>query len=168
MYPCIKYVFSTTGFVGGTYYNDEGGASNHMCLRPDPIFRPTDEARSTRSEVHGAEYHHPPKSQLHDHEVPCAVCQVTRRSMLMMPGTNLCDEGWTTEYVGYISSEKGGNANHHRSEFICVDDDAEPTPNSSPDDDDGILLIPAQTICGSLPCLPYVDSKDLLCVVCSR
>ena len=130
------------------------------------MFRPNDEERADRAEVHGAEYRFPPKSQMHYHDVPCAVCLVTRSVVLMMPGTNLCNEGWTTEYVGYIAAERIDNS-HYRSEFICVDDDPETTAYSSPDNDGGTMLYPAQTICGSLPCIPYVDSKDLLCAVCS-
>ena len=138
-----------------------------MCLRRDPIFRLTDAKRTYRVEVHGAEYKDPPKPHLHYHDVPCAVCQVTRRSVLMMPGTNLCNEGWSTEYVGQISAERvdGG---HYRSEFICVDEDAEISDYSSPDRDDGVTFYPAQVVCGSLPCIPYVADKDLLCVVCTR
>ena len=57
--------------------------------------------------MYGVEYRHPAKPQLHAHEVPCAVCAVTRRQVVMMPGTNLCDDGWATEYVGYISAGRG-------------------------------------------------------------
>ena len=54
--------------------------------------------------MHGAEYYNPFNGMLHNHDVPCAVCSVTRRQVLMMPGTNLCQERWTTEYVGQISA----------------------------------------------------------------
>ena len=162
-------VLFLTGVVGGSHYSQPGGGSNYLCLRSDPVFREDDPgvARIIRATVHGAEYQHPYKDQLHDHNVPCAICQVTHKTALMMPGTNLCDEGWTTEYVGYIAAERDHTA-HHRSEFICVDDDAEPSDRSNPIDQNGVLLQPTQTICGSLPCLPYVKNKDLLCVVCSR
>ena len=153
--------------VGGARFNQQGAGNSHLCLRTDPVFRTDDEPREYSAEVYGAEYEYPHKTELHDHEVPCAVCQVTRKAALMMPGTNKCDDGWSTEYVGYIAAG-GTYASNHRTDFICVDDDAETTPVSNPANDDGILLAPAQTICGSLPCLPYVDYKDLLCVVCSR
>ena len=85
----------------------------------------------------------------------------------MIPGTNLCNEGWTTEYVGQISATRTAS-NHFRSEFVCMDDDPEMSSHSRPDYDNGALFYPAQVICGSLPCTPYVANKDLLCVVCSR
>ena len=84
-----------------------------------------------------------------------------------MPGTNLCDEGWTTEYVGYVSSQRTVEG-RQRSEFICVDEDPEVTSHSSPDNDFGAVLYVVQTVCGSLPCIPYAADRDLLCVVCSR
>ena len=117
--------------------------------------------------MYGAEYKDPPKSQLHEHQAPCVVCQVTRRSALMMPGTNLCKEGWTTEYVGYVASARTYESRHPH-EFVCMDEDVEPTSHSKPELDGGAIFYPAQTICGYLPCLPYVEGKDLLCVVCSR
>ena len=155
------------GLAGGSFYSKEGGGANHLCLRNNPVFRPTDELRSVRAEVYGAEYNDPPKPLLHDHDVPCAVCLVTRSVVLMMPGTNLCNEGWTTEYVGQISTARTHDS-YHRTEFICMDDDAEKSLYSSPDNDNGAIFVPAQVICGSLPCTPYVEDKDLLCVVCSR
>ena len=164
----MNYNYVLTGFAGGSHYKSAAGGANHLCLRSDPVFRPTDESRvGLRAEVLGAEYGTPPKSLLHYHDVPCAVCVVTRKLVLMMPGTNLCDEGWTTEYVGYIAAARIAE-DRHRSEFICIDEDVEPTTNSGTDLEGGAILYPAQTVCGSLPCLPYVDSKDLLCVVCSR
>ena len=84
-----------------------------------------------------------------------------------MPGTNVCDEGWTTEYVGYVCTQ-GIYSGRHRSEFICVDEDPEVTSHSSPDQDNGAILYVVQTVCGSLPCIPYAADRDLLCVVCSR
>ena len=83
----------------------------------------------------------------------------------MMPGKDICDEGWTREYSGYISAER---SDHYRTDFVCMDDDAEPSFISSPENEDGVLLYPAQTICGSLPCQPYAQDMDLLCVVCTR
>ena len=48
------------------------------------------------------------------------------------------------------------------------DEDPEVTSHSSADLDAGMLLYVVQTVCGSLPCVPYADDRDLLCVVCSR
>ena len=139
-----------------------------MCFASQQGLQEVDEAISPRAEVYGAEYRNGYKPQLYEHEVPCAVCAVTRRQVLMMPGTNLCDEGWTTEYVGQISATSSTHETHLRTEFVCMDDDPEITTHSSPDNDQGVLFYTAQVICGSLPCTLYVEDEDLLCVVCSR
>ena len=153
--------------MGGTYYTAQGGGSNLLCLRNDPIFREAEDENSYshRTQVHGAEYRYQLNYDLNYHEIPCAICQVVRRSVLMMPGTNLCNEGWSTEYAGQISAAAD---DYQRSEFICLDDDAEPTHGSSPTIHYGVTLFSAETACGSLPCLPYLNAKDLLCVVCTR
>ena len=153
--------------MGGSNYNHQGGGADHLCLHSEPVFKSNDEKRSDRATVYGAEYHDPIFDEhLEHHDVPCAVCMVTRSQVLMIPGTNKCSEGWTTEYVGQIASENSDTSNK-RSEFICLDENPEVTQNSSPDKDHGVVLHAAQTICGSLPCLPYIEDRDLLCVVCS-
>ena len=83
----------------------------------------------------------------------------------MIPGRNRCDNGWHTEYVGYLAAEK---SSHYRTEFVCVDSEAEANPDGSSANENGASLFAAQGRCGSLPCGPYGDQRDLLCVVCSR
>ena len=85
--------------------------------------------------------------------------------MAMIPGRNQCDDGWQTEYVGFLAAEY---YLYYRTEFVCVDGEAEANPDGSSADVHGVLFHTAQTRCGSLPCPPYEDKKDLLCVVCSR
>ena len=114
-----------------------GGGSNHLCLESEPIFNSSDEVRSDQVEVYGAEYRAP--LILDKHDVPCAVCQVTRTSVLIMPGTNQCKEGWTTEYLGQISADRS-NSVHHRSELVCMDNDSEKTQYSNPEQEDGVIF----------------------------
>ena len=98
--------------MGGNHKGNMGGGSNYLCLRSDPIYRSSDEDKGDyRSEIYGTEYRLP-ESSVHYHEVPCAVCSITRRQVLMMPGTNRCDDGWTTEYVGFIATEQGWSLSH--------------------------------------------------------
>ena len=105
---------------------------------------------------------------LHDHDVPCAVCDVTNRGRyLMIPAKMTCPDGWTEEYHGYLMSEKH---DHPRSsDFICVDHHPEATPNSNANKD-GALLYMVEGRCngGALPCGKYVDGYELTCVVCTK
>ena len=106
------------------------------------------------------------KRNLHDHEAPCVVCFVkSRGSMLMMPARNDCPSGWTMEYKGYLMT---AHHNHgHPTDFICVDGDPEYVPGSHANKD-GALLYPVEGVCGSLPCLPYVNGRELTCAVCTK
>jgi len=121
--------------------------------------------------VYGAEYEVSDNtailpSNLHDHEAPCAVCHVTKRtSKLMVPGTYECPAGWTREYYGYLMTEHYGH-NHPR-DFICVDENAQATTGSH-ENKNGALLYFVQGTCGSLPCKPYIDGYELTCAVCTK
>ena len=54
---------------------------------------------------------------LHQENIPCAVCQAYegRMSLLMIPAQVKCPNSWTTEYVGYLLA---GRKTNRRSEFI--------------------------------------------------
>ena len=158
-------MFFRPGIAGGSYYSQTGGGSNYLCLHKDPIFRENRAPPGTRRAlVYGAEYQNTPIDGLNNHDVPCAVCQATRRSVLMIPARNQCELGWTTEYTGYLSAAYSG---HQRTEFVCMDGEAEPLPNSITSHD-GTLFYPVIGKCGSLPCLPYINDRELLCAVCTR
>jgi hypothetical protein len=80
--------------------------------------------QSRISRIYGAEYQtystgiYP--SSLHDHDVPCAVCHVAKRSsQMMIPGRNICPAGWTREYKGYLMAE---TQDYHRTMYTCVDE----------------------------------------------
>ena len=90
---------------------------------------------------------------------------MSRGSEMMVPARNDCPSGWTEEYHGYLMTEHYD----HKSvrDFICVDREAEYVPGSQADQN-GALLYLVQGACGSLPCLPYVDGRELTCAVCTK
>ena len=119
--------------------------------------------------MYGTEYHNTngivPNS--HDNNVPCAVCYVsTRTTLYMMPAKYTCPSGWTTEYYGYLMTERN-HPNHHRSHFICVDKVLKPVTGSYYHHD-GSLLSFVEGRCGSLPCPPYEETKELTCAICTK
>ena len=80
-------------------------------------------------------------------------------------GKNKCKKGWTKEYNGYLMS---GHYTHKAGkEYICVDKTAEKIKNSQANKD-GALLYPVEAVCGSLPCPPYTDGREMTCVVCTK
>jgi len=158
-----------SGRAGGTHYK-QGGASNPQCLPLDPSYLQEISGAQTRTYMYGAEYqtHTDSNSHLHgrhDHDVPCAVCYVTQHSTVyMLPAKYTCPSGWTREYYGYLMSEYRGN---HPSQFTCVDIAFKSVIGSSPNKD-GLLFYFVEGICGSLPCPPYQNYRELSCAVCSN
>ena len=83
----------------------------------------------------------------------------------MMPARNDCPSGWTEEYHGYLMAEY--HAAKHSTEFICVDGNPEYV-HGSKQNKNGALLYLVEGVCGSLPCLPYVEGRELTCAVCTK
>ena len=160
------------GRVGGSHYSHSGGGGNYQCLTEEPENFDFVAGTQTGSYMYGSEYETsfsgqstPSTSNLHDMDVPCAVCYVaTKTALLMIPGKYHCPENWRREYYGYLMAERN---NHHRSTFECVDANPEGTIGSNPNQN-GILFYHVEPRCGSLPCLPYEQEKEMTCAVCSR
>ena len=49
--------------------------------------------------------------------------------------------------------------------YVCLDAGAEYEKFDYADDNGKVMYI-VETICGSLPCPPYVNYRELTCVVC--
>ena len=83
----------------------------------------------------------------------------------MIPARNKCYDGWTTEYSGYLST--GYYVDAGASEYICVDGEPEVIKGGTANTD-GKLLYLVEGRCGSLPCPPYINGRELTCVVCTK
>ena len=158
--------------MGGSWYHHHGGASNYLCLPLNPIFERTTSGAQGSSYIYGTEYQVGGQrnmftnNNLHDHDAPCAVCHAASRgSHVMIPARNVCPSGWTLEYKGYLMSAHPGHPG--RTQFICVDGNAEATTGSHVDKN-GALLYFVESRCLSLPCPPYGNGKELTCVVCTK
>ena len=119
--------------------------------------------------IYGAEYEMtagtvpPATSNLHDHDVPCAVCYAKRKAVLMIPAKYTCPQNWTREYHGFLMSSR---YNQQRSTFECVDESPETIGSAT--SHNGALFYHVEPRCGSLPCPPYEQEKEMACVVCTR
>ena len=162
-----------TGIMGGEYYGHHGGGANYLCLPHNPKYDRYRNGVQGGGYMYGTEYEVSAfvgtvfKRNIHDHEAPCVVvCFVkSRSSMLMMPARNDCPSGWTEEYHGYLMTE---HADHqHSRDFICLDGDPEYVSGSQANRN-GALLYPVEGRCGSLPCLPYAEGRELTCAVCTK
>ena len=163
-----------SGITGGTFYNQEGGGANYLCMPKDPEYSSTLRYRggvNGHAFLYGTEYEGPLQG-VQNHNVPCAVCVLTSRSkVLMIPAKATCPSSWTREYYGYIMTEYVGAHNNNirgRTMFECVDADQESLPGSHPNTN-GALFYHVEANCNTgLPCPPYDQNKELNCVVCTN
>ena len=159
-----------TGRAGGSHYSHSGGGGNYQCVVVDPENFDFGAGTVDASYMYGAEYQiygNVPSSNLilHDDDVPCSVCYVASRvAVLMIPGKYTCPRNWTREYYGYLMAER---YSHQRSTFECVDVDPEVIAGGHANHD-GALFYHVEPRCGSLPCPPYEQEKEMTCAVCTR
>ena len=159
------------GRAGGTDFRESGGASNYLCMPDDPDYLQSQSDVQDISHVVGVEYFYAghPLSPLNFHNVPCAVCYVSTRSVsLMIPAKTVCPDDWTLEYIGYLMADN--NVHTSRMTYECVDIDPQSIPGleangrSSP----VAYFQIVEAVCGGLACSPYNAEAELTCVVCTR
>ena len=157
-----------SGRAGGSNHQQQGGASNPQCLPLDPNYLLHEPgSRDDISHMYGAEYQrtNPLVPNTDDADVPCAVCYVpTRTTFYMIPAKYTCPKNWTTEYYGYLMSAR---SSHYRSQFSCVDKSLK-TVIGSYANIESARFFPVEGRCGSLPCPPYEETKELTCAVCTK
>jgi len=154
------------GYVAGSHFQHTGGGSNYLCLPRDPDL--VNIVGGGRSILYGAEYEtlstDVPLNNLHDEEVPCAVCYTPNTNVIMIPAKGSCHDGWVLEYSGFLMSESYSHSG--RTTHVCVDGEAEKLDGSY-GSQNGALFYFVETRCGSLPCGPYRENYELTCTVCS-
>jgi hypothetical protein len=68
-------------------------------------------------------------------------------------------------FSGYLVS--GAHGHKSASEYICLDSDAEMLAGGVANTDGRVIYL-VEGICGTLKCPPYVQGRELTCVVCSK
>lgn len=162
-----KLVYS--GYAAGANYQHHGGTDT-QCLPKNPNSRKYHDASNSGAYIFGAEYQKNGYSigealhtKFHDYDVPCAVCQSKKRfNVHMIPAKDRCYSGWHLEYRGYLMTQHHSQA---ASNYACMD--AHPEKIGSYSNQNGRLFYPVESICGSLPCPPYVNYRELTCAVCT-
>ena len=158
-----------SGRAGGTLNTVQGGTSDYLCLHNSPEFLELNDGFMPLSaHIHGAEYENPLMADVEDDDrVPCTVCFTNERVALMMiPGRITCPPTWTTEYFGYLMTER--DTNHYRRESVCVDNNAQPISDPPGSPGNGALFYHTEVECNGLECTPYVEGYELTCVVCTQ
>ena len=161
-----------SGRAGGSYYSHPGSGSNPQCLLMDPNFLTPISGTQNRALMYGAEYETDADSKSHVHgvdetDVPCAVCYASNRTAVyMVPAKYTCPTGWTREYYGYLMAAHYGSG-YARTQYTCVDTAFKSVAGSSANQN-GFLFYFTEGRCGSLPCPPYDNTKELSCAVCTK
>ncbi|KAL3881105.1 hypothetical protein ACJMK2_027567 [Sinanodonta woodiana] len=162
------------GVAAGSYHEHDGAAANTLCLPYDPVWNKYSQSVYNNSMIFGAEYASTSNlqfsmtnaEQLQNHNMPCSVCRShSRNSAFMLPARKNCYEGWHLEYQGYLMA--GHYSFKAANEFICVDEAPEADP-AGYRSEGGRWFYHVEAICGSLPCPPYVNGRELTCAVCSK
>ncbi|XP_045204631.2 short-chain collagen C4-like isoform X3 [Mercenaria mercenaria] len=157
------------GYIAGNKYDKSGSGSDSVCLPSDPVWSNySDGDDRNRGFIYGTEFDEEGTNifgySVFQQDIPCAVCRTKKSALVMIPARAICYPGWKEEYSGYLMSAYHTHPGSHN--HICVDSDPEFVARGSNNDNQHILyLMEAQ--CGSLPCPPYVQGRELTCVVCS-
>ncbi|XP_072019051.1 uncharacterized protein [Amphiura filiformis] len=161
-----------SGVTGASNFDrtvETGSGANLLCLPNNPEYGRVEKGEQIeRARIYSTEYELF-GTNLHNHEVPCAVCTVPHRGRkLMIPARVTCPTNWTSEYRGYLMAER---SEFNKGEYVCVDEFAEGRHSGISGNEDGGLLARVEARCtpGNLPCSPstYVNGDELTCVVCS-
>jgi hypothetical protein len=156
------------GVAGGSWFGQNGNGADMQCLPPSATFQEGmyDSADSSTADIYRAEYETSGSGlgssfdDLHNMEVPCAVCQRLKRSRAtMVAGTYVCPAGFSADYTGYLFASPSFG---RRSEHICIDKDA--VGVGSVANENGMLLTPVEA--GPSSILGY-DQREITCAVCS-
>uniref|UniRef100_K1QIL0 Short-chain collagen C4 n=1 Tax=Magallana gigas TaxID=29159 RepID=K1QIL0_MAGGI len=160
-----------SGFTGGSYYGHKGAAVDPLCLPKDPEWGLyTDGTDGDKAYVYGAEYETATSPgnlrSLYQHDVPCAICLLRNRSVVkMFPARKSCYRGWKLEYRGNLMT--GYHDHLAGSMYTCVDEHPD-TLYGGHTNKNGYLFHSIEARCGSLKCPPYVEGREIVCVVCSK
>ena len=159
------------GRAAGPRYTFQGGGANLLCLPNNPEYFTANSPSNGAARLFGVEFDSAvTDSNLLNHNLACAVCYTpTRVAMVMIPAWIHCPASWTNEYIGYVMT---AHRDHHRLQYVCVDQNAESVPGEGGDSGDlTASLYHLDTSCHSvsgIDCPPYNKSNEITCAVCTK
>lgn len=158
--------------MAGKHYNLGGSGTDNVCLPFEPTWAKYKDGNEAwgRAHIYGTEIDTDDSNHIFDYAVneqnmPCAVCKADRSISLMIPARANCYHNWTLEYTGYLMAGTFNHVGAHN--HVCVDKSPEFVPHGGNSDNEHIMYF-VEGQCGSLPCPPYVQGRELACVVCSK
>ncbi|XP_063446719.1 uncharacterized protein LOC134726248 [Mytilus trossulus] len=161
------------GFVGGSSYSGSG-PTNNLCVPNEPQWGIYDNKVNDSPFIGAALFDHwdiDIKNTLFDkkysyYAIQCAVCDLTQASStVMIPGRKTCYDNWRMEYTGYLMAS---HPSHTDLEYICVDGNPDHIKKIPSWSNKSLLLSVYSKCNGATPCPPYVEGREMTCVVCSK
>lgn len=162
------------GYAAGQFYAHSGGGVGPICL-PAPSsmeleYLEIQPGFQGAGYLYGAEYetnYFQALNDVHDCNVPCAVCEVNGRSSTMMiPGVLRCPSGWKKEYQGYLMTAHFNHAS--QTQYSCVDDEMKYFRGTRADNN-GLLFYTIEIANHPSLCPPFAcNGQELACVVCTK
>ena len=162
------------GFAAGGHYRHPGASPEMLCLPRDPEWgKYSDKSEGPSNYIYVAEYEIEDGrdvtlfgKSIHQQDIPCAVCEArNRNTKIMIPARKTCYDGWTREYWGYLMSSQYEHA--QQKNIYCVDAEPEFLTGGA-DNTNGYILYLVEIRRGGNICPPYVDGRELTCVVCTK
>jgi len=154
------------GAASGAQHNQRGGGYNGICVTMNPSEAPDKaDGAQNHARLYGTEYesHYMGSNRNHNQDAACAVCAYHGRATYNAWGTTECGAGHTRLYQGNVL------AAHHsqwRAEWQCVDEAQKGHAENNAGNNDGVLWYQAEYECGSIPCGPYTQNKEVACAMC--
>ena len=82
-------------------------------------------------------------------------------------GSNECPKEYVTAYTGYTFSHHYSHTS--KGQYVCVDEQPEGYDNTlGGSSHSQAILYPVDLVCGSLPCPPYHQNREIMCAQCIK
>ena len=154
------------GYMAGNSFDSSGGGTEFLCLPRDVTWAEYGNSDSQNGQIYGVEYEMPvgrAGKRVFNENAPCCLCKTRYATTVMIPGRVSCFSGWSLQYTGYLGA---GQRHYFATNYVCIDSSPETVSGGAANNDEAIVHN-VESKCGSLPCPPYTESRQLACAVCS-
>ena len=97
----------------------------------------------------------------------CAVCENRGiSSTFTLFGKDVCPEGYVADYTGYGFASRHGSS-YQKTNYFCLDSKPQEYSRRTGTNYNHGIVWPMEAACGTLPCPPYTQNREILCAQCS-
>merc|ERR1719163_2182344 len=149
------------GHIAAAHYTNDGGGTNNLCLHPRPQKVGSNNADGG-NQLYAVEFRNTGELDKNHYEDPsCVVCAADAPTYVSW-GRNKCATGHEQMYEGLVMSSEYTT---YKGEFICADRERKVSDSASQNDQGSHRWYTVEAQCGSLPCGPYQENRELNCAV---